>query len=90
MTSNQLRFATFLAPSVFPVYAFIAEYVGSKLGRSTSLQVGHSFAQFEHNQADIGFICGLPYVQRRWQENAPVELVAAPVLQGARYRGRPI
>jgi phosphonate transport system substrate-binding protein len=90
MSHSVLRFATFLAPSVFPVYAYISEYVGRQLGLPTRLEVGRSFAQFEDDQADVGFICGLPYVRLRQQRNPPVELLAAPVLQGVRYEGRPI
>lgn len=87
---NQLRFATFLAPNMFPVYQFIADYVGHKLGCPTELKIGSTFDEFAAGQADIGFICGLPYVQLTEQNPAPVELLAAPVLQGERYAGRPV
>ncbi len=90
MTEGVLRFATFLAPNMLPVYEFIAAYVGEKLGQKTELIVGSSFDQFAAGQADVGFICGLPYVQLRRLSPAPVELLAAPVLQGERYRGAPI
>ncbi len=90
MTNRVLRFATFLAPSVYPVYEYISEYVGRKVGLPAQLEVGTSFAQFEEARADVGFICGLPYVRLRQQANPPVELLAAPVLHGARYEGRPI
>ncbi len=90
MSNRPLRFATFLAPSIFPAYRFIADYVGQQLGRDTELAVGESFAEFADGTADVGFICGLPYVQLRRQNPPPVELLAAPVLQGERYGGRPI
>ena len=32
--------------------------------------------------------CGLPYVKLARQPSPPVELLAAPVLQGERYQGR--
>jgi hypothetical protein len=51
-----LRFATYLAPNVRPVYQFIADYVGEKLGRRTSLAVGTSFEQFAEGEVDFGFI----------------------------------
>jgi phosphonate transport system substrate-binding protein len=85
-----LRFATFLAPSVYPVYAAICEYVGRGLGVPVELVVGRSFDQFERGEIDAGFICGLPYVQLTASRHAPVHLLAAPVLQGERYGGRPI
>jgi len=85
-----LRFATFLAPSILPVYQAVADYVGQSLGYETELAVGSSFDDFENGQADIGFICGLPYVMLTRREPAPVELLAAPVLEGERYGGQPI
>jgi len=92
--TRPLRFATFLAPNMRPVYACVAEYVGRRLRRPMELVVGGSFAAFALGEVDVGFICGLPYVQltRRGDPpvEPPIELLAAPVLQGARYRGRPI
>jgi phosphonate transport system substrate-binding protein len=73
-----------------PVYRFIAGHVAQKLGRPTELITGSSFDQFAAGQADIGFICGLPYVLLQRQTPPPVELLAAPVLQGDRYQHRPI
>ncbi len=90
MINRPLRFATFLAPSIFPVYQFIAEYVGQRLGCVTQLVVGESFGQFASGDVDIGFICGLPYVQLTQLDPPPIELLAAPVLRGERYRGRPV
>ena len=69
-TGRPLRFATFLAPSVFPVYAAICEYVGRGLGVPTELVAGRSFDQFERGEIDVGFICGLPYVQLTRQSPA--------------------
>lgn len=90
MSNRPLRFTTFLAPNIFPVYKFIAHYLGQQLGHPTELVVGESFTQFADGNADIGFICGLPYVQLTKQNSPPVELLAAPVLHGERYGGRPI
>jgi phosphonate transport system substrate-binding protein len=88
--SRPIRFATFLAPNMFQVYQFIAASVGERLGLRTELFTGTTFDQFEAGQADVGFICGLPYVQLARQSPPPIELLAAPVLQGERYQGRPI
>jgi phosphonate transport system substrate-binding protein len=87
---STLRFGTFLAPNVYPAYEFIANYVGRALGVSSEIVVGESFDQFEEGDLDVGFICGLPYVYLTRQETPPVDLVAAPVLKGSRYRGEPI
>jgi phosphonate transport system substrate-binding protein len=85
-----LRFATFLAPNMFRVYQRIVAYVGQQLGCLTTLAVGTSFLAFERGEIDAGFICGLPYVHLTRCQEPAIELLAAPVLQGARYRGRPI
>jgi phosphonate transport system substrate-binding protein len=85
-----LRFATFLAPNMAPVYGFLAERIGELLGRPVELVVGGSFDQFERGQADLGVICGLPYVWLADRHPAPVQPLAAPVLAGDRYGGRPV
>jgi phosphonate transport system substrate-binding protein len=87
---DSLRFVTFLAPNMKPVYQFIADYVAEKLGFPTTLTVGTSFDQFALGQADVGFICGLPYVNLMGQPTPSIELLAAPVLQGERYQGKPV
>ena len=88
--SQPIRFATFLAPNMYPVYQFIAAYVAEKLGCRTELVTGSSFDQFAAGQIDVGFICGLPYVLLARQAPPPVELLAAPVLEGERYQDSPI
>jgi len=85
-----LRFATFLAPNMVPVYRVLAARIGARLGRRVELVVGRSFDQFERGEADLGVICGLPYVWLAARHPAPVEPLAAPVLDGARYGARPV
>jgi phosphonate transport system substrate-binding protein len=85
-----LRFATFLAPNMLPVYRFLAARIGRRLGRRVELVVGRSFDQFEAGEVDLGVICGLPYVWLAARRPSPVEPLAAPVLQGDRYVGRPV
>ena len=85
-----LRFATFLAPNMLPVYRFLAARIGERLGRRVELVVGTSFDQFEQGEADLGVICGLPYVWLADRQPRPVEPLAAPVLAGGRYGGRPV
>lgn len=52
--------------------------------------MGESFEQLQSGTVDFAFICGLPYVRLRRQTSPPVNLVAAPVIEGSRYEGRPI
>jgi phosphonate transport system substrate-binding protein len=85
-----LPFATFLAPNMLPVYRFLADRIGRRLHRRVELVVGRSFDQFEAGAADLGVICGLPYVWLADRRPPPVEPLAAPVLHGPRYAGRPV
>ena len=85
-----LRFATFLAPNMLPVYRFLTDRIGHRLGRPVELVVGRSFDQFEQGKADLGVICGLPYVWLADRRPPPVEPLAAAVLTGARYGDRPV
>jgi hypothetical protein len=87
---GRLRFATFLAPNMLPVYRFLAERIGERLGCPVELVVGRSFDQFERGEADLGVISGLPYVCLAARHPPPVEPLAAPVLTGDRYGGRPL
>ncbi|HEX9118653.1 MAG TPA: PhnD/SsuA/transferrin family substrate-binding protein [Anaerolineae bacterium] len=88
--SQGLRFLTFLAPNVYPVYDAAARFVARHLKVGTELAVGQDFAQIGSGPADVAFICGLPYVQLTRRRPSPVELLAAPVLAGERYGGRAI
>jgi phosphonate transport system substrate-binding protein len=90
MAVQPLRFLTFLAPNLFPVYHYIVDYLARSLGCQADLSVGMSFDPLQTGQADGAFFCGLPYVQLTRQPPPPVELLAAPILQGDRYQGRPI
>jgi phosphonate transport system substrate-binding protein len=87
---DRIRFASFLAPNMFGAYRVVADFVGEKLGQQTELTVGRSFDEFANGEADVGFLCGLPYVELARGPSPPVELLAAPVLTGERYGGRPI
>jgi len=89
-TAPVIRFATFLSPITYEVYAHIARYVGERVGYPSSLRVGKSFGEFAEGEVDIAFICGLPYVRMTKSSTCPVELLAAPVLQGERYQDKPI
>jgi len=73
---------------MLPVYSFVVHYLGARLGLGTELFVGSDYGQME-SEADLAFLCGLPYVELTLDREPPVEPLAAPVLQGDRYGGRP-
>ena len=61
--ATAIRFATFLAPTIYPTYEYIARSIGEKVGYPTRLSVGQSFEEIVAGQVDVGFLCCLPYVQ---------------------------
>lgn len=85
-----LRFGTFLAPNMLRVYQGIADAVGEALGLSTELVVETDYENCQKDVNDVCFVCSLPYVVFERQGIAPAEPIAAPVLRGERYGGRPI
>jgi phosphonate transport system substrate-binding protein len=72
----------------------ITRYLGDKLGLATEFINDISWpereARLDAGQAHLGWICGLPYVWKADQQPAPVELVAAPVMQHPRYQQQPV
>jgi phosphonate transport system substrate-binding protein len=90
MTRHKLRVLTFLAPNMLPVYQFTMDYVGKGLNLDIELLTGANYEQAY--DADLSFICGLPYVLRTAPRRrpSPFEAIAAPVLVGERYQGKPI
>lgn len=89
MIQVHIRLATLLSPVLYETYEFIARYLGERLNLVTSLHTAHSSSEFERGEAEIGFLCGLLYVHLERASSCPIELLAAPVLQGERYQDAP-
>jgi phosphonate transport system substrate-binding protein len=87
---ERLRFGTYLAPSVRPVYEAITVEVGRRLGVETELVVETSYESCRQDLNDVCFVCSLPYVTFEREGLDLAEPVAAPVLIGDRYGGEPI
>ncbi|HEU4895146.1 MAG TPA: PhnD/SsuA/transferrin family substrate-binding protein [Acidimicrobiia bacterium] len=85
-----LRVGTFLAPNMLPVYQAVTKALGEGLGTEAVLVVETDYENCRNDVNDICFVCSLPYVQFERMGIAPGIPVAAPVLQGDRYGGRPI
>ncbi len=85
-----LRFGTFLAPTMMPTYEAIADFVGTRLGMSTELVVETDYEGCVEDRHDVCFVCSLPYIVFEREGRAPSSPVAAPVLQGERYGNAPI
>ena len=87
---THLRFGTFLAPNMLPTYQAIADAVGRRLGASVELAVETDYGNCVDDVNDVCFVCSLPYVMFDRQGLSPAEPIAAPVLTGERYEGRPV
>lgn len=89
MPRRPLRIATFLAPDLWPFYAYLVRRIGRRLGVAAELFVGTSYGQML-TEADAGFLCGLAYVELTAGPEPALEPLAAPVPRGERYGGRPV
>ena len=87
---DRLRFGTFLAPNIMPVYEAVAEEVGRRLGVETELFVETGYEACARDENEVCFVCSLPYVQFEREGVSPAVPIAAPVLLGERYGGKPI
>jgi phosphonate transport system substrate-binding protein len=68
----------------------VAEQVGAVTGRGARLVVGQNYDELLGGTVDVAFLCGWPYVRLVAQNPGQIELLAAPVLSGPRYQGKPV
>lgn len=87
---STLAVANFLSSILHETYGYIAHTIGTAIGVPAQLSVGQSLEDFASGQVHVGFLCGLLYVRMAESPTCPVEVVAAPVLTGERYRQQPI
>jgi phosphonate transport system substrate-binding protein len=87
---STLRVATHLAPSVLPAYALAARRIGERLGRPTELVVAADYRRCAADLDHACFVCSIPYLLLASAGRIRMEVIAAPVLRGRRYAGRPI
>lgn len=91
VSSDTLRFASCLAPNVLPMYEAVAAFVGDRLGVSVTIEECDDYERWERaDRDDVHFVCSLPYVEIARHGTPPVEVIAAPVLEGERYGGKPV
>jgi len=88
--TQPLRVASHLAPGVEPLYAFLAGYLAQRLGRRPEFAVADGYERCAQDVDDVCFVCSIPYLLIADAGRIDLEVVAAPVLRGDRYRGRPI
>jgi phosphonate transport system substrate-binding protein len=87
---RRLGFGTYLAPNMLGVYEAIAAEVGRRLGIATELRVETDYESCARDVNEVCFVCSLPYVELERRGVSPALPIAAPVLAGERYDGKPI
>ena len=85
-----LRVASHLAPGVEPLYEFLAGYMANAIGRRWEFVVAESYERCAQDIDDVCFVCSIPYLLFADAGLIELDVVAAPVLRGHRYAGRPI
>ena len=88
--SSTLRVASHLAPSVLPTYALATRRLGERLERPAELVVAAAYDRCAADVDHICFVCSIPYLLLSSAGRIRMEVIAAPVLRGRRYAGRPI
>jgi phosphonate transport system substrate-binding protein len=73
-----------------PLYAFLADHLAERLGRRAEFTVATSYERCAHDVDDVCFVCSVPFLLLADAGRMAMEAVAAPVLIGDRYGGRPI
>jgi phosphonate transport system substrate-binding protein len=85
-----LRVASHLAPEVEGLYAFLAGYMADRIGRRAEFVVAESYERCAQDIDHVCFVCSIPYLLLADAGRMDMEVVAAPVLAGERYAGKPI
>ena len=68
----------------------IVAYIGKRLGVDFEYVDGNDWQSREaalyRGDIQVGWICGLPYIVEADKQQTPIELLAAPVMAGGRYK----
>jgi phosphonate transport system substrate-binding protein len=75
---------------VEPLYEFLAGYLAERIGRQPEFVVADSYERCAQDVDDVCFVCSVPYLLFADSGRIDMEVVAAPVLLGDRYGGRPV
>jgi phosphonate transport system substrate-binding protein len=90
MVARVLRVASFLAPNALPAHRAAVDYLTRRLERPVRLVASSDPEDLVRGQVELAFLCGLPYVRLTAAWPGSITAIAAPVLRGTRYGGRPV
>ncbi|MEA2683441.1 MAG: hypothetical protein QOK05_1769 [Chloroflexota bacterium] len=85
-----LRWVTYLAPAIRPLYELAVRRVQREVGVECRLHARADYAELAAGAHDFAFVCGLPYVEMVDGMVSALEPLAAPILAGPRYGGVPV
>lgn len=89
-----LRFSSCQADVAESFSKALTAYIGQRLGMVTEFVGDIPWQEREllldQGQIDVAWICGLPYVRKNAGANNGIDLLAAPVMQHARYANKPV
>jgi phosphonate transport system substrate-binding protein len=87
---DTITIVSLLSDNARPTCQGIADYLSAHAGVRATLVAGEPWQEqrqmLDQGQAEVGFICGLPYVRKVER----FELLAAPVMRAPRYQDRPV
>lgn len=97
MSTNPIRnprFVNLQAPNAAPFWRAVATWLGEATRRPISLETDGHWTDWRDRLAtgevELGTICGSYYVSWAAEQPPAVTLLAAPVMAGSRYGGRPV
>jgi phosphonate transport system substrate-binding protein len=89
-----VRITSLQAENADFVVAAVTGYIAERLGASAEFIVDLPWQERESlldtGRIQVAWICGWPYVRKVDRPDPQIELLAAPVMQGARYGDRPV
>jgi phosphonate transport system substrate-binding protein len=93
--SSELLFASLMADNAAEFCGALVDYLARRLGVAVRELDAVDWQERERmlyrGEAQLGVVCGLQYVYAVDRGERPgIDLLAAPVMRGERYRGRPI
>jgi phosphonate transport system substrate-binding protein len=75
---------------VLPAYALVARRIGERFARPAELIVAADYRRCGADLDEVCFVCSIPYVLLADAGAIAMAPIAAPVLVGRRYGGRPV
>lgn len=91
---NHFIISSCMAPDMDGFCSDLAGYLAHKLNIPVTAKIDVPWQErerlFDAGKINLCWICGLPYVRKADAAPGAIEALAAPVMAGSRYQGRPV